>query len=293
MRHRLAPLALLAGLTAVLPAHAADPVADPASPVGLVGKVIVDQAAGRSREAALAAGNADSNPYGLADEALTAAAGVKKMSPDASVAARAGELSILPQFTTPGGTFTASAETPPTIPFAFVKSGKCQAGYVAGFPAPAETYSVDLTGKPCSAKSVDELNAEAYLAIEAAPHSLSDADLELAVRAAYAAASALSSANGNYFARDGVFAPLRDAIASAEQQAGFDNLIVPETAAADLAAARRCRTAVGTELRIATNTYGDGVSLVAVTDKRVFSYHYDPHEKAEVVVAPGAQCTRG
>ena len=293
MRNNPALFALLVGLAVALPAQAADPLADPASPVGLVGKVIVDQAAGRSRDAALAAGSSDSNPYGLADDALLAAAGVKKMSPDASVAARASELSILPQFTTPGGKFTASAETPPTIPFAFLKSGKCQAGYVAGYPAPAETHSVDLTGKPCSAASVDDLNAEAYRAIEAAPHSLSDADLELAVRAAYAAASALSSASGNYFARDGAFVPLRDAIAAAELTAGFDNLIVPETAAADLATATKCRTAVGTELRIATNTYGDGVSLVAVTDSRVFSYHYDPHEKAEIVVAPAADCTKG
>ena len=45
-----------------------------------------------------------------------------------------------------------------------------------------------------------------------------DGDLERIVRSAYSAASAYARANGNYFARDGEFAGLRDAIAERAYQ---------------------------------------------------------------------------
>ncbi|MBI4922792.1 MAG: hypothetical protein HY834_13680 [Devosia nanyangense] len=121
----------------------------------------------------------------------------------------------------------------------------------------------------------------------------SDADLERAVRAAYAGAAAYASAHGNYFARDEVFAPLRDAVAAELVKQGLASVAVPERPSADLAAARRCAWAPIVQLRIAINLYGDGLSLVAVTDARVFSYHYDPHEAAEIAVAPAADCVRG
>ena len=121
--------------------------------------------------------------------------------------------------------------------------------------------------------------------------SLSDPDLELAVRAAYNGAAAFAAAHGNYFARDGVFAPLRDAVAAASASA-YPSVVVPADIAADLDAAKVCLAAPGTELRIASNTYGDGITLVAVTDRRVFAYDYDPHQAAEIKVVAAADCIK-
>lgn len=125
------------------------------------------------------------------------------------------------------------------------------------------------------------------------PLAAGDADLERAVRAAYTGAAAYAAAHGNYFARDGVFAPLRDAVAAELVTQGLASVVVPDKPFADLAAAQRCAWAPVTQLRIAINLYGDGVSLVAVTNARLFSYHYDPHEAAEIVVAPAADCIKG
>ncbi|MBN9306382.1 MULTISPECIES: hypothetical protein [unclassified Devosia] len=120
---------------------------------------------------------------------------------------------------------------------------------------------------------------------------LSDAELERAVRAAYTGAAAYALAHGNYFARDGVFPPLRDAIAAELAAEGFSTVAVPEQAAADLAAARVCLAAPATELRIAPNLFGDGVTLVAVTDARYFAYVYDPHAADDIKVIAAADCT--
>jgi hypothetical protein len=113
------------------------------------------------------------------------------------------------------------------------------------------------------------------------------------VRAAYAGAAAYASAHGNYFARDAVFAPLRDAVAAELVKQGLASVVVPARPSADLAAAQRCAWAPVTQLRIAINLYGDGLSLVAITNARVFSYHYDPHKAADIVVAPAADCIKG
>jgi hypothetical protein len=114
--------------------------------------------------------------------------------------------------------------------------------------------------------------------------SLSDTDLELAVRAAYNGAAAFAVAHGNYFARDGVFGPLRDAVSTEILEEGFSTIVVPSLPAADLAAARLCLAAPGTELRIVPSTYGDGLTLVAVTDARDFIYAYDPHLAADIKI---------
>lgn len=124
-----------------------------------------------------------------------------------------------------------------------------------------------------------------------APAGLSDAELEMAVRAAYSAAAAFASAHGNYFARDGVFAPLREAVAAALALA-YPAIVVPADPVADLDAAKVCRPAPGTELRIAANAYGDGITLVAITDRRAFAYDYDPHTAAEIKVFPAADCIK-
>jgi hypothetical protein len=123
------------------------------------------------------------------------------------------------------------------------------------------------------------------------PQGLSDGELEMAVRAAYSGAAAFAAAHGNYFARDGVFAPLRDAVAAASASA-YPSVVVPADIAADLDAAKVCLAAPGTELRIGSNTYGDGITLVAVTDRRVFAYDYDPHQAAEIKVVAAADCIK-
>lgn len=127
------------------------------------------------------------------------------------------------------------------------------------------------------------------LAGPAIPPGLTDAQLELAVRAAYAGAAAFAAAHGNYFARDGVFAPLHDAVAADLKAAGLE-VAVPDTAFPDLDAARTCLPARGAELRIATNTYGDGIVLAAVTDTRLFAYDYDPHKAADIRIVSGEPC---
>lgn len=119
----------------------------------------------------------------------------------------------------------------------------------------------------------------------------SDASLEQVVRTAYAGAAAFASAHGNYFARDGVYPPLHDAVATALAAGGYPSVGIVGPADGD--ASRACRRQPGVELRIGTNIYGDGVSLVAATSFRVFAYHYDPHQAADIVVTPAAACSKG
>jgi hypothetical protein len=148
----------------------------------------------------------------------------------------------------------------------------------------AATWEVAPSSEP-SASS--DLSSSA----PASPAALTDGELEMAVRAAYTAASAFALAHGNYFVRDGVFTPLHDAVAAATT-AAYPTAVVPADAAADLDAAKVCLGAPGTELRIATNTYGDGITLVAVTDRRLFAYDYDPHQAAEIKVVATADCIK-
>ena len=123
------------------------------------------------------------------------------------------------------------------------------------------------------------------------PPGPTDAELEQIVRVAYTAAVAHARKDTNYFARDGVTGPLRSAIEDELGREGLTFVNVPEAPVADLKAARAC-TQQGTELRFAVNMFGDSISLAAVTDARVFSYHYDPHEDAAIVVAPSQACTK-
>src|SRR3569623_3458046 len=125
-----------------------------------------------------------------------------------------------------------------------------------------------------------------------APAGLTDADLDLAVRAAYTGASAFAAANKNYFARDGVFPPLRDAVAAELTKQNFATVTVPADPVADIEAGRVCLSSPGTELRIATNTFGDGVTLIAVTETRYFAYAYDPHQTDDIKITPAADCIK-
>ena len=154
-------------------------------------------------------------------------------------------------------------------------------------PALAQDTSV-----PIAASSSDSSGLEASSSIEPSPPGLSDADLELVVRAAYTGASAFAAANKNYFGRDGVFAPLRDAVAAEVAKQNFTNIVIPADPVADIEAGRVCLPAAGTELRIALNMFGDGVTLIAVTDTRYFAYAYDPHEADDIKITAATECTK-
>ena len=126
----------------------------------------------------------------------------------------------------------------------------------------------------------------------APPASPSDADLERAVRAAYSGAAAFASANGNYFTRDDVFGPLRDAVRTELLSENLGNVAVLEEPAADVAAARACLPAPGPELRIVPTMLGDGITLVAVSDSRDFVYSYDPHKDPGIAVTTAEPCIK-
>ena len=153
-------------------------------------------------------------------------------------------------------------------------------------------WAQDLSSSSSVAPSSEPSSLESSSSMAPLPPvGLSDADLELAVRAAYTAASAFAAAHGNYFARDGVFPPLRDAVAAA-LAAEFPAVAVPADASADIEAGRVCLAAPGTELRIAPNLFGDGVTLIAVTEARYFAYAYDPHEADDIKVIAATDCVK-
>jgi hypothetical protein len=123
------------------------------------------------------------------------------------------------------------------------------------------------------------------------PPGPTDAELEQIVRVAYTAAVAHARKDTNYFARDGATSALRSAIEDELGRQGLTFVNVPDAPVADVSAAQTC-TEEGTELRFAVNMFGDSISLAAVSHERVFSYHYDPHEDAAIVVAPSEACTK-
>ncbi len=141
-----------------------------------------------------------------------------------------------------------------------------------------------------SSSTEPSLPADTSSSGPATQQGLTDPELEMAVRAAYSAAAAFAASHKNYFARDGVVPPLHDAVAAAVA-AAYPAIVVPADPFADLDAAKVCLAAPGTELRLATNTYGDGVTLAAVTDRRVFAYDYNPHKAADIKVIAAADCT--
>lgn len=123
------------------------------------------------------------------------------------------------------------------------------------------------------------------------PPGPTDAALEQIVRVAYTAAALHARKDNNYFSRDGSTAQLRSAIEDELGRQGMSFVNVPDAPVDDLKAAQIC-TGQGTELRFAVNMFGDSISLAAVSYDRVFSYHYDPHEDAAIVVAPSQACTK-
>lgn len=163
------------------------------------------------------------------------------------------------------------------------------AGLLLATPAVAQDSSSASSDSSSSAPSA--LDASSSMQ-PVPPAGLGDADLELVVRAAYTGASAFAAAHGNYFARDGVLPPLHDAIAAELGKAGYAAVEVPQVATDKPGALKTCLATPGTELRIFTTTYGDGISLVAVTDARAFAYDYDPHKAASIVITKAEDCAK-
>jgi hypothetical protein len=118
-----------------------------------------------------------------------------------------------------------------------------------------------------------------------------DSDLEAMVRSAYGAAATHARSNDNYFARDEDFGPLRQAIVAELVRDGHANVEVAAGPVADVDAVRTC-TSSGTALRFSVNMFGDGISLAATTPKRVFSYHYEPHESPAISVRAAGDCAK-
>ena len=118
-----------------------------------------------------------------------------------------------------------------------------------------------------------------------------DAQLERLVRIAYAAAAGHARRNQNYFAADGGFDPLREAIRAALASAGYERVWVPPAPFDDVEGAMADCVPLGTELRIATTIFGDSIALAAVGEQRAFGYHYDPREGRRITVLPAQDCS--
>lgn len=116
-----------------------------------------------------------------------------------------------------------------------------------------------------------------------------DADLEAMVRAAYVAATEVARLDLNYFERDGKPEALHEAIIGGLIGAGYEDVAVEMAADTEPERIRACASS-GTVLRYAVNVFGDGISLAAASEKRVFSYQYDPHQSLEIVVDKAAPC---
>jgi hypothetical protein len=281
------------------------------SDVDKVGQVILASVAGRTLEQALASGAPRDNPFGLDANPLLFAAGVYFINGnDPSSPLGPSEFAINPDYVTPGARFAPSEKTPPIMPFAFNRGGTCHGGYVTGYPVPDKVYAVDMHGKTCSAKAVDdavralydqfaeELPADNDAALAGGAGqtifdgtSASDHDLEMIAYGAYAGAYGQAVKHGNFFTSDDLsYADLREAIRDALEKEGYGAALVLSAPVADARAAKSCAAKGAIELRVAFNSGGQGVSLVAVSDKRMAAYEYAPGDAAGLAILRPTDC---
>ncbi|MDP1729702.1 MAG: hypothetical protein Q8L54_00700 [Devosia sp.] len=286
-------------------------VAEPGSPVEKVGQVILYFVGDRTLEDA---GGASFNPFSIDGEVLLYTAGSFFISsePGTGQDLHEGEFSILPQYQTPRGAFAPSAEQSPVIPFAFMKGGVCQAGYVGGYPVPAVVYHVDLAGASCHATSVEDLLHSAYeaAASQAAspepgldespvePSSMAfnaaaptDGDLELAVWAAYNGAYDKAMQHPRYLFFNGTdYDAVRRAIVARLEREGMREVAVSRVPAVDLASTRACGEAGQTTLRVAFTSDGAGIAIAASSPRRVYAYEYDPALSSDLIITEARDC---
>ena len=297
--------------------------AAPGSDVDKVGQVILQAVNGRTVKQALEGGASRDNPFELDADPLLLAAGAYFLSNDNTQPLEKSGFSIYPDYVTPGGNFEASEATPPIMPFAFNRGGICQGGYVTGYPVPDKVYAVDMHGKVCNASTVDNEVHAAYdkLAAAAKPaagsktvpdaaggavapggdgpadnsifdgHSASDHDLEMLVYAAYTGAYGRALRHDNYFSSQGMsFSDLRDAMRQTLDKAGYGaaDIEAEPFDAADVAKA--CAADGDVHLRVAFNSDGTGISVVAVTGTRMAAYEYFPDKSSDLTIVHAQAC---
>ncbi|SFZ82241.1 hypothetical protein SAMN02983003_0959 [Devosia enhydra] len=295
------------------------------SPVALVGEAILYFADAAGMDAV---GPDVFNPFMIDGEALLGHAGLFFISTDfTGEEVNEGEIAIFPQFQTPFASFEAGAVTPRLIPFALKQNGVCHAGYVAGNPEPQAVYQVAMDGLACHAITVEALMAGGYAAaakgaadakaaIEAAgisgdlvpatpalpPVELSATavsnfdpafptglDLEVIVWAAYNAAYAQASQDGDVFARDEAAAEaLRTAMLTEIRREGFEGVTI--VAADSATEAKACGETGKTIVRVGFNAAGDGIVIAAVSDRRLAAQEYDPATSSEMTVTKVRDC---
>jgi len=305
-------LALFTGSAVALTYEVVLRVAEPGSPVDKAGQAILYFVAGRTLDPTI---GSTFNPFEIDGEMLLYSAGAFFFSPDAREGQemREGEMSIFPQYRTPGSAFEPSAEQSPIIPFAFKQNGTCYGGYVAGYPVPDAVYEVALTGEVCHATSVEAMVRADYEAMAAttepqetsAPEATpvepvpadfnpalpSDGDLELAVWAAYNGAYGKAMLHPDYlFFGGGDYDAVLEAMRTELAREGLQEIVIPGVPATDFAATRACGWSGQTELRVAFTPDGSGIAIAAVSSRRVYGYQYDPSISWDLVIIEARDC---
>jgi len=341
----------LALLLLTTPALAASPtsvpdgatIAAPGSDVDKVGQVILKAIGGRTMQQAIDGGGDNFNPFGLDADPLLTAAGVYFVSNDDTGAAiEQSEFSIYADYVTPGGLFLPSELTPALLPFAFNRGGKCFGGFVTGYPVGNTIYALDMNGRVCSAKTVDDAVSVQYHKISGetakpadtgtpggtAPTTSSpsaggpsgddggtgeegagsdgaatpdntvfdgsaatDSDLQTIVYDGYVGAYRQALKHDNRFvSADFKYADLRSAVRDALEKGGYSAAVVPAAPSVSPDAARSCATSGKIELRLAFAADGVGISLVAVSDKRLAAYDYNPDKSSDLVITKPQDC---
>ena len=326
-------------------------IAVPGSDVDKVGQIILKAIGGHTVQQAIDGGGDNLNPFGLDADPLLTAAGVYFVSNDDSGAAiEQSEFSIYADYVTPGGLFLPSALTPALLPFAFNRGGKCFAGYITGDPVGDKIYALDMTGRVCNAKTVeDAVNAQYHkISAETAKPADSgspgdnasgadggspsasgpagddggtgeegaaassdagatasptaddkpfdgttatDNDLQTMVYDAYVGAYRQALKHDNRFISDAFkYADIRAAVRDALEKSGYGAAVVPSAPSASSDIARACATGGKIELRLAFKNDGVGISLAAVSDKRLAAYDYDPDKSSELVITKPQDC---
>ncbi|MDR3470219.1 MAG: hypothetical protein P4M09_00755 [Devosia sp.] len=301
------------------------------SDIDKLGQVILAAVDGRSVKQALDGGADQDNPFAIDADQLLLAAGVYFLSDANNAGAIAkSELSIFPDYVTPGDRFEANQKTQPIMPFAFNRGGICQGGYVTGYPVPDTIYAVDMHGKVCNAGTIDDEVRAAYdkFASEstqpggaatpgsdaaagadtpdggsiASPAdaidnsvfdgiSATDHDLEMIVYGAYTGAYNQALKHDNYFSSSELnFADLRRAIRDTLEKEGYGATSVDERPSASADVAKACATDGKIALRVAFNEDGVGISVVAVSATRMSAYEYFPQQSSDLKITHTESC---
>ena len=118
-----------------------------------------------------------------------------------------------------------------------------------------------------------------------------DNDLQTMVYDAYVGAYRQALKHDNRFISDAFkYADLRAAVRDALEKSGYGAVVVPSAPSASPDVARACATGGKIELRLAFKNDGVGISLAAVSDKRLAAYDYDPDKSSDLVITKPEDC---